>query len=98
MSEVYGDEDNPIVDYKRPKNELNWRERMLALDTDMIYNVRSMFEELEELGEDDDILILFLFCVWKKMNEEVEEDNHMLVMGLWFCWSRWSWRRMFWCG
>ena len=84
LSEVYGDKESPIVDYKRPKNELNWRERLLALDADMICNVRSMFEELDELGEDDDILILFLFCVWKKVNEEEEEEeenSNMLLMG-----------------
>ena len=61
MSEVYGDEDNPIVDYKRQKNEVNWRDRSLGLDADAITNIRSLFDELEELGEDDDILLLFLF-------------------------------------
>ena len=32
LLEVYGDKDNPIVDYKRPKNDVNWKERLLALD------------------------------------------------------------------
>ena len=42
LSEVYGDKDNPIVDYKRPKSEVNRRKRFLALDVGGINGNTSM--------------------------------------------------------
>ena len=42
LLEVYGDEDNFIVNYKRPKNEANWSKRLLALDVGGMNDNRSM--------------------------------------------------------
>ena len=42
LFEVYGDKDNPIVVYIRPKIEVNWRESLLALDVGGINSNTSM--------------------------------------------------------
>ena len=46
LEEVLGDQQDPIVGYKKKKMDCNWRERTLAHDADSLIIVRSLLEEL----------------------------------------------------
>ena len=80
MDVCFNDPDNPIVGFKRQKNEVNWRDRLLSLDADGILTVRSMIEELEESSGLEEDFLLLLFCCWLKHWREASNESEVGVV------------------
>ena len=82
----YNDLDNPIVGFKRQKNEVNWRNCLLSLDADGILTVRSLMEELEESSGLEEDFLLLLFCCWLKHWREVSNESEVGVVFFFLMW------------
>ena len=48
LEEVLGDQQDPIVGYKKKKMDFNWRERTLAHDADSLIVVHSLLDGRDE--------------------------------------------------